>query len=391
MKFPSEVILGSSVLRKISQVDGEEFYLVGGCVRDLILGKPLLDVDILLRKQSRTFVKNVSLIFPPTKELFWNRFLTSKIESPRLVLDFARARVEEYEKYGKLPKVEPCYSIEKDLKRRDFTINSMALELWPRSYRLIDPLGGYEDLKRRILRVNKRDSFLDDPTRAFRAVKYRVRFNLTYDKTTEEEFERVKISMPEISFQRIKNEIRRIIVEEKRYDMLREVHERKLLLYWNKSFAHFNAELLERLCAILPYKEDYWHFFLIPFGLEVFFEGHKDEFTRKERRELGVVFEQSPSGELKFSKLFRIFQNVDEDTVRVWALYWRVDLNFIEEYLKVVSGTRPKVTLRELIVDLGDPQKARKVYMELYSAILDGKLKPGEEGKFLQRILKGFS
>lgn len=391
MKFPSEVILGSSVLRKISQVDGEEFYLVGGCVRDLILGKPLLDVDILLRKQSRTFVKNVSLIFPPTKELFWNRFLTSKIESPRLVLDFARARVEEYEKYGKLPKVEPCYSIEKDLKRRDFTINSMALELWPRTYRLIDPLGGYEDLKKKIIRVNKRDSFLDDPTRAFRAIKYKVRFNFAYDESTELEFEKVRISMPAISFQRIKNEIKRIVVEEERVEMLKEVYERKLLFYWNSDFNSFNENLLERLGKALTFEERNWHFFLIPFGLENYFKDHKNEFTRKERYELELIMERGAPENLKFSWLFKIFHSVEYGALKVWALYQNIDLGFIESYYDRLLAIKPGISLKDLIRRIGNPEKARNLYMRLYCALLDGEISPGEEEIFLKRILKSSS
>ncbi len=391
MKLPFEFILGSKILNKFSQLDGEEFYLVGGCVRDLILGKPLIDVDILLKKRSKAFVKNVSLIFEPTSVFHWNNFLTSKLESTKVIVDFAQARGEEYEYPGKLPMVKACYDIDKDLKRRDFTINSMALELWPRTYRLIDPLGGYEDLKKKVIRVNKRDSFLDDPTRAFRAIKYKVRFNFSYDESTELEFEKVRISMPAISFQRLKNEIIRIVVEEKRVEMLKEVYERKLLFYWNSNFNSFNENLLERLGKALTFEERNWHFFLIPFGLENYFKDHKNEFTRKERHELELLLERGAPENLKFSELLKIFHSVEYDTLKVWALYQNIDLGFIESYFDRLLAIKPGISLKDLIKRVGNPEKARNLYMRLYCALLDGEISPGEEEIFLKRILKSSS
>lgn len=112
------------------------------------------------------------------------RFGTATILSPGLQVDFAFSRKEKYAYPGALPEVEPG-NIQDDLYRRDFTINSLAIELSPDNFgKLLDLTGGENDLKKGLVRVLHQGSFLDDPTRILRAARFAGRYNFRIEKKT---------------------------------------------------------------------------------------------------------------------------------------------------------------------------------------------------------------
>ena len=111
-------------------------------------------------------------------------FGTSTVRWQDMRVDLARTRSETYARPGSLPAVEPA-GIEADLLRRDFTVNAMALRLG-NGDSLLDPAGGRGDLERRVIRVLHRESFRDDPTRIFRAVRYAARLGFELDPETDE-------------------------------------------------------------------------------------------------------------------------------------------------------------------------------------------------------------
>ncbi len=111
------------------------------------------------------------------------RFLTASVTCDRRRVDIATARAERYEVPAALPRVRPA-AIGEDLRRRDFTVNAMAAELSSGAFLLVDPLGGRRDLQRRRLRVLHPLSFVEDPTRIFRAARYGARLGLTPDPWT---------------------------------------------------------------------------------------------------------------------------------------------------------------------------------------------------------------
>lgn len=157
---------------------GERAYLVGGAVRDLILGRPVRDLDLALEGAAPEFAAALAERLGAARTAH-PRFATSTIElpgGPRL--DVAATRRERYARPGALPEVETGASIEADLARRDFTVHALALELSPRA-RLVDPFGGREDLERRRIRFLHPASPTDDPTRALRAVRYAGRLGFT--------------------------------------------------------------------------------------------------------------------------------------------------------------------------------------------------------------------
>ncbi|MGE5893908.1 MAG: CBS domain-containing protein, partial [bacterium] len=189
-RFPRSV---TEILRRAGEIAGSlgfVAFLVGGTVRDLLMGSRNLDIDIVVEGDGVTFAHELTREFGARVKTH-ERFSTAKITFParedlekELAIDIATARTEYYERPAALPKVEMS-SIKKDLYRRDFTINTLAVELNPDGYgRLIDFFGGQRDIKERIIRVLHNLSFIEDPTRAFRAVRFSERFGFRISKHT---------------------------------------------------------------------------------------------------------------------------------------------------------------------------------------------------------------
>ncbi len=146
-------------------------WLVGGAVRDLLLRRPVRDVDLAVEGDAATFAGALAARLGANATVH-ARFSTATLELPDgRRLDVAGTRRETYPHPGALPAVESGASIEADLARRDFSIHAMAIELAPRG-RLLDPFGGRGDLARRRIRFLHPASPADDPTRALRAVRY---------------------------------------------------------------------------------------------------------------------------------------------------------------------------------------------------------------------------
>jgi tRNA nucleotidyltransferase (CCA-adding enzyme) len=159
-------------------VGGLPVYLVGGAVRDLLLGRDRTDVDVVVEGDAATVAARLG-----GETISHERFATAKVTLDGLEFDLASARAESYAHPGALPDVRQA-GLEEDLARRDFTINAMAVPLH-REPELIDPHGGRDDLVRGVIRVLHPGSFVDDPTRALRAARYAARFGFTVDPDTE--------------------------------------------------------------------------------------------------------------------------------------------------------------------------------------------------------------
>lgn len=178
--------LGAELRRAHPELDpvaeaaaGQPTYLVGGAVRDLLLGRGRADVDLVVIGDVSELAGRLGASVIAEHE----RFATAKVELDGHEIDIASARSETYPSPGALPSVEPAAAIEEDLGRRDFTINAMAIEL-SADPELIDPHGGQRDLTEGAIRVLHDRSFLDDPTRALRAARYASRFGFEPDPAT---------------------------------------------------------------------------------------------------------------------------------------------------------------------------------------------------------------
>ncbi|MFL5832883.1 MAG: hypothetical protein ACJ76B_02750 [Solirubrobacterales bacterium] len=154
-------------------------YLVGGAIRDLLLGRPRADVDLVVVGDAAGLAERLGGAAAEHE-----RFGTAKVEVDGHEIDIATARTESYPEPGALPVVAPAGDIEADLGRRDFAINAMAAPIDGEA-RLIDPHGGEADLEAGVLRVLHPRSFEDDPTRAIRAARYAARFGFGLEPGTE--------------------------------------------------------------------------------------------------------------------------------------------------------------------------------------------------------------
>ncbi len=164
---------------------GLSLYLVGGPVRDLLLERPVKDLDLVVEGDAQALASTVAARLDG-RVVARSQFGTATVRLSKQSLDLVTARRETYPRPGALPQVTPS-SIEDDLARRDFTINAMALPLTgPARRGLLDPHGGRADLSAGVVRVLHGASFVDDPTRILRAIRYEQRLGYRLDEATEQ-------------------------------------------------------------------------------------------------------------------------------------------------------------------------------------------------------------
>ncbi|HOK33581.1 MAG TPA: CBS domain-containing protein [Fervidobacterium sp.] len=202
-------------------------YVVGGFVRDLLLGIPNYDLDIVVEGNGIEFAKHVGRQLNATVVPYDKFFTASVVFKDGFKIDVATARTEYYEQPGKLPQVD-ISTIRKDLHRRDFTINAMAIKLNPSEYgTLYDFFNCQKDLKDGIIRVLYNLSFIEDPTRMIRAIRFEQRYDFKMEPST---LELLKKNLEEnylerVSGARIRQEIEKILVEENSLKAIRRMAE----------------------------------------------------------------------------------------------------------------------------------------------------------------------
>ena len=187
-------------------------YIVGGSVRDALLGLPTTDLDISIVSPSSNSPCQIAESLG-ANVIKTSQFGTIKIELYGMIIDFVSARSERYKSPGSLPEVT-ISTLNDDLARRDFTINSMAVSLDHYEWgNLIDPHKGRQDLVRNIVRTLHQESFQDDPTRILRAARYTSRFGFSLDQSTKAELLRSTEYLDLISPARFKQELEHVFSE----------------------------------------------------------------------------------------------------------------------------------------------------------------------------------
>ncbi len=240
-----------SLLKMIAGFSGEEhqaIYIVGGFVRDLILERPSIDFDVVVEGDAIAFAHSLSHKFGG-RVVSHRRFGTAKWQIEPIwsslqahlgyskrsktdlpdTLDFISARTEFYDHPSALPTVERS-SIKLDLHRRDFTINTLALRLDGHHYgELYDYWGGLADLEKKQVRVLHSLSFVDDPTRLLRAVRFEQRFQFQIEKRTRQLMSEARELLKQLSGERIRHEFDLIFNEPDPIVILRRLEELDLL------------------------------------------------------------------------------------------------------------------------------------------------------------------
>ncbi len=221
-------------------------YLVGGVARDVLLGRAVKDFDLVVEGKSAEFAEYIvtkfggrTLIHPRFGTATWilNESTFNRLHVPAmdmsaspLSFDLISARSETYSQPGALPTVK--YSaIDDDLRRRDFTINAMALRLDADYFGdLYDPLDGQKDIENKLIRVLHEGSFMDDPTRILRAVRYAARYGFEIEPGTLKLInDAARGVLSQLSGERVRHEFDLIFEEDSAAAMLARLDELELL------------------------------------------------------------------------------------------------------------------------------------------------------------------
>ena len=397
--LPEEIIEKLKNLGKVAKELGYRAYLVGGIVRDIVMSRTNLDVDILVEGDARKLAKEFAKRYG-YKVNIYGEFLTAQvILSENEKWDFATARTEFYEYPGAYPKVRKA-TLKEDLYRRDFTINTLAIEITEDNFgNLIDYFNGLKDIKDKVIRMLKQLSFIEDPIRILRAVRFAGRFNFKLGKTTER---LLKLAIDEEILKvapthRVNQELRYIFNEDKVLEIINLMNKYKILHQLIPEYRHtkerimiltkikelittyklvFNFEAdreflyLNALLYHLPF--EYSYKFLEKYG----FSGKKGLFE-----EFFNIKDRLKKVPEKDSQLYKLIKNVDKNVLIFISAYY--DLNLPERILRILDKERERkfILNGNDLIDIGlkPSPKFRKILDEIFEKYLDNKLESKEE------------
>ncbi len=191
---------------------GLPLYLVGGVVRDMLMGRAIRDVDLVVEGDASRLASALAEALSG-EVVAQSQFGTAKLRILGQDIDVVTARRETYRRPGALPTTYPGTIVE-DLARRDFTINAIAIRLEPGPAKLLDPTGGQADIRQGLIRVLHPASFQDDATRILRAVRYEQRLGFHLEQETERLLQRDLRILDTIGMDRMPRELALIFREE---------------------------------------------------------------------------------------------------------------------------------------------------------------------------------
>ncbi len=232
------------LMQDIAREAGMNVYLTGGAVRDVISGLPIRDLDFTVQGNALKLQKDleragaeVSAVDDDLKTLHLNF-------PGRVRAEVSAARTERYDKIGKPPVIAPATIIE-DLRRRDFTVNAMALSLNPGSRGLLmDPFNGVADIEAKLIRILHNYAFLEDPSRMIRALRFSARFHWPLEERTQARFDSAKENdyIEHISSRAIGQEIEQLAYEDDPLHILRVLEKENWLKVLNPHWTTAKAD-----------------------------------------------------------------------------------------------------------------------------------------------------
>lgn len=383
MDFKSQPVIAKAI--EVAKELNTKIFLVGGPLRDIFLRKKVLDFDLAIKGDVKKFGRMLAERLNG-KFIYHPQFLTGKIIYNSNYLDIAHLRDEIYERPGALPKVIPIEDIIIDLKRRDFTINAFAYDLLEN--KIIDPFSGVDDLKKRKIRILHEKSFIDDPTRIFRAVRFAKRFNFKIEKKTLILLKRAirESYLNTISYQRVFHELN-LILREKKFD--------RMLLFlsqlgvfkkiFNKSISYSDITQLKRLKRFkIPIEYTFIYLlYLLNFKETKILKKEETKiieelnyFRKIRRRLLGVK---------RYSEIYKLLSLFSPSTLKIicaleTSLKKKIQLyEKIKEIKPLINGEELKKLLKNGIVKNLKEKDFSKILLHLKLKKIDGKLKNKEE------------
>ncbi len=206
------------IIAGISDHLGQESYVIGGYVRDKLLNRSSPDIDIVTVGSGIELARKVAqVVHPPARVTVFKNFGTAMLHYQEMDIEFVGARKESYQHHSRKPVIENG-TLEDDQKRRDFTINALALSLNKENYgELIDPFGGVEDIRKKLIRtpLNPDITFSDDPLRMMRAIRFSTQLKFNIESSTLEAISANRERIEIVSAERITEELNKIILSAK--------------------------------------------------------------------------------------------------------------------------------------------------------------------------------
>ncbi|RJP51642.1 MAG: CCA tRNA nucleotidyltransferase [Anaerolineaceae bacterium] len=406
-----------SLLRQVADLSagfGSPAYLVGGFVRDALLGKPINDFDLVIEgdatKLGRALVQKHGgrvTVHAPFKTATWfpsHRPERSEARSKGEddFIDLISARSETYEHPAALPTVK-LGSLADDLRRRDFTINAMAVRLDGDHFgELADPLGGRIDLERGLVRVLHLNSFVDDPTRLFRAVRYAARYDFQLESSTEALIPAALKYVDKLSPERLRHELDLIFEEEDSVPMLEKLWTLGIIQQVHPALPSDEATRarVRGVVLVLTAVENPVHFRwavwlmgLMPKEIRALSKRlhFSAELLRAASAASSVFAELKSIAKLRPSGCVRRLNGLPEDAL--WAVSVCAEgeaRSNLEMYLKKWKSMKPYAT-GETLFEMGVPFGPRvgEILWRLRAAWLDGEVTSEEgERKLMEKLIE---
>lgn len=381
-----------SLLKDISQTANESnmsVYLIGGIVRDIFLEEQNDDVDIVVEGDGIAFSKRLQEDYGGDVKVHESFGTATWFHPTGIEIDVTSSRLEYYDRPAALPDVE-LSTLKEDLYRRDFTINAMGIHLNEESFgQIVDPFRGQLDLKEKRIKVLHNLSFVEDPTRIFRGVRFEIRFQFSMDEQTKSlalhSIERVK----DLSGSRIVHEMERLFMEEQPEMAVHRLFE---LQFWQQlevseeqevSSRHHAQQLQQlynrgQLPHLLIKKPDWFHYFIIPF----YNEGDttlakRFVLTKKDAKFLQEIKELKEFGKWeqieKIGEYHRFIKHYsDEAILFTIAPKNLANESLVIEYMKYRSNLPTLLTGKDLIQQGLKPDSSfSEILLDLEVAVLD--------------------
>jgi len=406
-RVPSDVRDALQMVGDVADASGFPVYLVGGIVRDLFLRVQNLDVDIVVEGDGITFA-GMLIKRAGGRMKTHQKFGTAVVVLPNgLKIDIATARLEYYESPAALPTVE-LSSIKKDLFRRDFTINTLAVRLNRKRYgELIDFFGGLRDIKDKTIRVLHSLSFVEDPTRVLRAIRFEQRFDFHLNKHTQNLIKTaVKMKLfNRLSGERIYTELILMFSEAEPLKVLKRMQDFDLLKFIHpglkgtveleRLFENIGETLTWFKLLYLELKVEKWFVYFL--GL---FDRMKDSAAEEALERLAVparirsrmlqarvrcrevlyVFYREQ--ELPASSIYDMLATLDVDAILLMMAKAKKEtarkyISFYLTHLRTIKVMLTGDDLKQIGIPPGP--KYKKILAELLDAKLDGAVKNREE------------
>lgn len=354
----------------IINLHDKNLYFIGGVVRDEILGKESFDIDLTYVGNAIEFAKNI-----PTADIVQinEPFGTVRIVLDGEEIDIASTRFESYPRKGHLPVVDKiACSLKEDVLRRDFTINALAKSTLTNE--IIDYTNGLEDIKNKTIRVLHDKSFVDDPTRIVRALKFAVRFGFELDEHTKhlQDLYLTNINY-DMSYKRLK----------------KELIETFNLNSW-QAFEKFVNQGIYKLIAPENFKLPEYNFVQLieeykPKNIWIIYIGLLPNITclPLTKAEAKIISDFDRLKEMTFNSDFEIYQNLKSVSIESIIMYSTINSSTVDRYLLKLKDIKIEITGKDL-QNLGI--KPSEKYQECFDFILKEKLK-NQSMSFNEEIL----